>query len=123
MSPRRIAAAASLAMLFGLPASADGFSPVREKSRFLSLIEGRELRLRLFNIRLSLSPDGGIKGSALGWGVTGTWNWKDGYFCRELDWSGTEIPFNCQLVEARGDRELRFTVDRGKGDSAAFRLH
>jgi hypothetical protein len=39
-----------------------------------------------------------------------------------MDWSGYEIPFNCQLVEALGDDRLRFTVDQGAGDSAEFRL-
>ena len=63
-----------------------------------------------------------IKCSALGWAVSGTWNWNEGYFCREMDWSGTPIPHNCQLVEARGDRKLRFTTDRGAGDSASFDL-
>lgn len=31
------------------------------------------------------------------------------------------IPWNCQLVEVRDDT-LRFTVDKGAGDSASFRL-
>ena len=33
-----------------------------------------------------------------------------------------EIAYNCQLVEARDGEVMRFTVDRGKGDSASFRL-
>jgi hypothetical protein len=33
-----------------------------------------------------------------------------------------EIPYNCQLVEERGGEVMRFTVDRGTGDSASFRL-
>ena len=108
--------------LCSTPAFADGFAPIREKDRFLSLVEGRELRLPFYGIRLRLSPDGGIRGSALGWDLTGKWSWKDGYFCRTIDWSGTEIPFNCQLVEARGGEALRFTVDRGAGDSASFQI-
>lgn len=121
----RISAALALAAAAALapPAAASDFVPVRDKDRFVALVEGRELRLGLFRISLSVTRDGRIEGSALGWGVTGTWAWKDGYFCRELDWSGTAIPYNCQLVEARGDSELRFTVDRGAGDSASFRLN
>jgi hypothetical protein len=103
-------------------AAAEEFKPIRDRKDFLSLVEGRTLQLRLFRINLSVNADGTIKGSALGWDVTGAWNWKDGLFCREMDWSGTPIPFNCQLVEARGDDELRFTVDGGKGESASFRL-
>ena len=33
-----------------------------------------------------------------------------------------EIEFNCQLVEANGDERMRFTVDKGTGDSATFKL-
>jgi hypothetical protein len=108
-------------MLAG-PSAANEFEPVRDKSRFLSLVEGRELRLNLFRIRIELKPDGQIQGSALGWDLNGKWKWQDGYFCRDMDWSGYAIPFNCQLVEARGADEIRFTVDQGKGDSASFKL-
>jgi hypothetical protein len=104
-----------------LPAAADGFQPVKEKDRFLDLVEDRELRIGLYNLSLNVKPDGSIAGSALGWDITGNWSWKDGYFCREMDWSGTAITYNCQLVEAEGEK-LRFTVDQGKGDSATFRL-
>lgn len=105
-----------------LPVSANEFQPVTELSEFLSLIEGRELRLGLFGISLKVMPDGRIDGSALGDEVTGSWAWQDGFFCREMDWGGTPIPYNCQLVEAAGDDVLRFTVDQGAGDSAEFNL-
>ena len=61
-------------------------------------------------------------GDALGWQITGSWWWNDGYFCREMDWEGYAIPYNCQLVETNDGRIVRFTVDRGTGDSAQFRL-
>jgi hypothetical protein len=115
---------AVLALVLGAagPVAANDYKAIRDKSAFISLIEGRSLQLRLFRISLSVLPDGRIDGSALGWPVTGKWEWKDGYFCREMDWSGSPIPFNCQLVEARGDDQLRFTVDQGAGESATFRL-
>jgi hypothetical protein len=113
---------ALLAMIFALPAWAEPYMPVRDKQTFMSLIDGKELRLPLWQITLQLQPDGEIAGSALGWGIKGRWEWQDGYFCREMDWSGTPIPFNCQLVEVKGAESVRFTVDRGAGDSAAFRL-
>jgi hypothetical protein len=115
---------AVLALVLGAagPAAANDYEPIRDKSAFLSLIEGRSLQLRLFRISLSVLPDGRIDGSALGWPVKGKWEWKNGYFCREMDWSGSPIPFNCQLVEASGDDQLRFTVDQGAGESATFRL-
>ena len=118
----RMLPALALCLLPALPAEANDYAKIDDLNRFLSLVEGRELRLPLYGVRLRLAPDGTISGSALGWEITGSWRWEDGYFCREMDWSGTPIPMNCQLVEARGDSEVRFTVDRGAGDSASFRL-
>lgn len=111
-------------LLLAGPAVADAtsFAPVRDKGDFLSLIQDRELRIGLYNLSLNVLSDGSIKGRALGWDITGNWQWQDGYFCREMDWSGMAIDYNCQLVEAEGADRLRFTVDKGAGDSATFRL-
>ncbi|MCF1707841.1 dihydrodipicolinate reductase [Tabrizicola sp. J26] len=118
----RLAFALLLVLVSALPVRADTFSPVRDREQFLSIISGKTLELPLFRIRLEVRPDGRIEGSALGWEVTGSWNWQDGYFCRDMDWSGTPIAHNCQLVEAKGSQQVRFTVDRGEGESASFRL-
>jgi hypothetical protein len=118
----RIAAAIILGLLSAMPALANDFTPVKDESQFVSLVEGRELRLGRFGVWLNLTRDGRITGRALGWALTGSWDWKDGFFCREIDWSGYAIPLNCQLVEVRDGEELRFTVDRGAGDSASFKL-
>ncbi|MCW1920753.1 dihydrodipicolinate reductase [Rhodobacter sp. KR11] len=113
----------ALAVTFAASAAlADGFVPVTDRDRFVALVGARALQHPVFGIRLEVTPDGQIRGDALGWEVKGTWDWKDGYFCREMDWSGTPIPFNCQLVEEDQDQRLRFTVDRGQGDAATFRL-
>lgn len=109
-------------LALGLPAQADSFAPVTDKSTFLTLIQNRALRHGLLDLTLQVTPDGAIKGRAMGWDITGSWQWNDGYFCREMDWSGTPIDYDCQLVEARGDKKLRFTVNRGAGESAAFDL-
>lgn len=118
---RRLVFAVLLACLPGL-ALANEFETIRDKDKFLSLIDGKELRIGLYNLTLKVTPDGRITGRALGWGISGQWKWEDGHFCRDMDWSGYPIPFNCQLVETRNGREMRFTSDMGKGDSASFRL-
>ena len=107
---------------FAAPAVADSYVPVKDETTFKSLIAGKELRNFLYGVRLTVLDDGTIDGSAIGWDIEGTWSWQDGYFCRELSWGGDPIPYNCQLVEARGEERLRFTVDQGAGDSASFRL-
>jgi hypothetical protein len=103
-------------------ATANDFEPVKDKDDFLSLVQNRELRIGIYNLSLNVMPDGQIKGSALGWDITGSWQWQDGYFCRQMDWSGMDIEYNCQLVEVQDDGRVRFTVDRGTGDSATFKL-
>lgn len=120
--PMRRSCLLVLLLCLPFPAAADDFQPVKDKTRFLDLVQNRELRINLYDLSINVLPDGRIAGSALGWGITGQWAWEDGYFCREMDWSGMEIDYNCQLVEADGAEKLRFTVDQGKGDSATFRL-
>jgi hypothetical protein len=107
--------------LMALPSRAEGFERIATREDFVAAVEGRDLRIGLLGVTLNVRPDGTITGDAMGWAVTGKWDWKDGFFCREMDWSGTPIPYNCQLVERRGD-DIRFTVDKGKGDSARFAL-
>ena len=115
--------ALSLTLALGAtPALADGFVPVSDQGTFLSLVEGKELRNRLYGVRLNVLENGRLQGAAVGWDISGSWSWQDGYFCREMDWGGEPIPYNCQLVEANGEEVLRFTVDQGAGDSASFRL-
>lgn len=120
--PAKLLPVLALILTPALPVAADTFQRIDERAEFLDTVQGRQLRLGLFGITLEVKPDGKIEGRAMGWDVTGSWDWKDGYFCREMDWSGYPIPMNCQLVEARGDEQIRFTVDRGAGDSASFNL-
>ena len=104
------------------PAMADSYVPVKDQATFVSLVQGKELRNRLYGVRLNVLDNGQIAGAALGWDIEGSWTWQDGYFCREMSWGGDPIPYNCQLVEANGNSQMRFTVDQGAGDSASFRL-
>ena len=101
--------------------SATAYTKVDTQKEFLTLIEGRTLSIWYYTLRIDVWADGQIEGRALGSPITGTWFWEDGYFCREMRWGDTEIPFNCQLVEHQNVR-MRFTTDRGAGDSATFSL-
>ncbi|MBM1220484.1 dihydrodipicolinate reductase [Ponticoccus sp. SC2-23] len=119
---KRIFAAALVAVGLAVPASAQDFVPVKDRSAFLDLVNGKELRIGLYGLSLNVLPDGRIAGSAVGRTVTGNWSWENGYFCRDMDWGERDIGYNCQLVEVKGSNEMRFTVDRGEGQSATFRL-
>ena len=109
----------AMASLIAGPAWAD-FQRVQQRESFVSLVDGRDLT-RL-GIRLTVTNDGRIKGSAFGRDVTGDWRWNRGYFCRDLYLGGDLLDGdNCQTVEVSGET-LRFTSDRGRGDSASLRL-
>ena len=122
MLPTRSGRALALAALVAVvPAVSHAFERIENRETFVNTVAGKRLQLAMFGITLEVKPDGEIAGEAMGWAVTGSWEWRDGYFCREMDWSGYEIAPNCQLVEANG-RSMRFTSDQGAGRSASFRL-
>ncbi|WP_297778740.1 dihydrodipicolinate reductase [uncultured Roseovarius sp.] len=106
---------------FGLstPAVAEGFAPVTERERFVSLIEGRDLTR--FGITLNVTKDGQIKGRAFGRDVTGAWKWNGDYFCRDLYWGNMDLGPNCQAVRVQGNT-VRFISDQGTGQFADLSL-
>lgn len=105
--------------LIAHPGAASAFERITLADEFTGLVANRELSR--FGIRLEVSPSGEISGRGFGYPVTGDWQWRDGYFCRVMDWGGTEIEPNCQMVLRDGDR-LRFVSDQGTGEYADFRL-
>ena len=109
--------AAAAALLAG-PAFAD-FEKVTTRAEFLQLVGGKTLNRPLVSI--SVLPDGRIAGKGASWEVTGQWKWQGQYLCRSLQWGGDDLGYNCQEVKAKGNR-VRITSDKGKGQSALFRL-
>jgi len=100
-------------------ARADTFEQVTNKSEFVQLVNGRTLRYP--GVRLMVTPQGAIQGRGLGIPVTGAWQWRGGFFCRDLYWGERDLGPNCQAVLRNGDT-LRFVSDQGSGQSADFRL-
>ncbi len=113
-----------LAAAFSLAAPpAQAFERVTEAQEFTQLIEGRALTR--FGITLEVSAEeaasGQITGRGFGYPVSGAWRWEQGFFCRDLDWGGSDLGFNCQAV-LRDGATVRFVSDQGQGDHADFRL-
>lgn len=101
------------------PAAALASDRVQDRDTFLSLVEGRTLTS--MGIALRVLPSGQIEGRAFGADVRGRWQWRDGFFCRELFAAGRAYPLNCQTVTADGN-SLAFTADEGNGDRAVLRI-
>lgn len=116
----RIALIAAVAAGFALPSmAAADLKRVESKSEFVQLVQGKTLSRPL--VRLQVKPNGQISGRGATWDVTGSWTWQDGFFCRDLNWGGDDLGYNCQAVLANGS-EMRFIADQGAGDAADFRL-
>lgn len=109
---------AALTMAFATPAAAE-LSKVSSAEQFKTLVNGKTLTRPL--VRLRVSPNGSITGRGATWDINGEWTWKDGYFCRSLEWGGDDLGYNCQEVQASATK-IRFTSDQGTGDSADFSL-
>lgn len=119
MSKRIAAALVSAAVLMLPQAAAAELKRIENKSEFVKLVQGKTLSRPL--VRLTVTPDGKISGRGATWDVTGSWDWKNGFFCRDLNWGGDDLGYNCQTVLANGS-EMRFIADQGAGQSADFRL-
>lgn len=94
-------------------------SRVTERAAFEDIVIGRELTM--IGVRLTVSADGTIVGTAFGRDVTGQWQWQDGYFCRDLYHGSEDLGPNCQMVTYDGKR-IQFTSDRGAGLSAKLKV-
>ena len=115
---RTLAAVLCLAFPAGT-ALAEGFRTVTQRADFVQLVDGR--MLTRLGIRLNVAPDGGISGKAFGAAVTGSWNWSDGFFCRDLSYGSRKLAQNCQRVQV-SESTLRFIADKGAGESADLTL-
>jgi hypothetical protein len=110
----------ALALLAAAPAPAEApLVPVTARDAFVRLVEGRALTA--LGVRLSVTADGRIAGSAFGMQVSGAWRWQDGYFCREMQAGRHVFGTDCQSVVSDGSR-VRFTAERGTGERADLRL-
>jgi len=92
-----------------------------KKPDFLAAVAGHVLEIGLLRVQLQVLESGEITGKAFGRGVTGTWDWRDGFFCRSMTWGDRELEYNCQQVKKEGT-SLIFTSDKGGGRSATFSL-
>ncbi len=115
---RRLGVFAVALGLAAAPAAAE-FATITDEGEFTRLVAGKTLSHPLF--KLQVSPEGAISGHGIRRDVRGEWRWRDGYFCRDLFWGERDLGYNCQEVGVNGSR-IRFTADRGRGDSAVFRL-
>ncbi len=110
---------AALAEGWALAKDGTEFQRVENRDQFVQIIS--KGKLNRFGMTLVVQPDGRIGGRAFGRDVKGQWQWRDGYFCRDLYWGTRNLGPNCQEVKVAGEM-VRFTSDQGTGDFADLRL-
>lgn len=115
----RLTVFACIAALVGGPASAEGFDQIDDKSEFISVVANKNLTR--FGINVTVTPSGQITGKAFGRPVSGAWQWRSGYFCRDLYWGQRDLGPNCQAVKVQGST-VRFISDQGSGEFADLKL-
>ena len=115
----RLSVIACIAAVISGPAIAEEFDQIDSRSEFISLISNKHLTR--FGIQLTVTPSGQIEGNAFGRTVTGAWQWKSGYFCRDLYWGQRDLGPNCQAVKVQGST-IRFISDQGTGEYADLKL-
>ena len=85
-------------------AMAQGFVPITDKADFMARIADRKLQLGLFDLSIIVKVDGLITGTALGWQVTGDWEWKS-TITASLS-KLTLIRCDLPLMRVRGGRQV-----------------
>ncbi len=111
--------AAALAEGWALAKAGTQFERVQDRDQFVEIIS--KGKLNRFGMTLVVQPDGSIGGRAFGRDVKGQWEWRDGYFCRDLYWGSRNLGPNCQEVKVSGEM-VRFTSDQGTGQFADLRV-
>ncbi|EDQ06693.1 hypothetical protein DSM14862_00432 [Sulfitobacter indolifex] len=111
-------AATAVLALSAMPAAAE-YARIQSKSDFVEAVNGKRLTRPLVDLRVT--SGGAISGKGAVWEVVGTWTWENGYFCRTLVWGGKDMGYNCQVV-TRDGAKIRFTSDKGTGESAVLNL-
>jgi hypothetical protein len=103
-------------------ASANDFKPIKDRDDFLSLVKDRELRIGLYNLSLNVLPDGQIKGAP--WDGTSPGRWRGRTAISAARWTGAAWKSNttASWSRPRVPSGCAFTVDKGTGDSATFKL-
>ncbi|WP_372572536.1 hypothetical protein [Ruegeria jejuensis] len=71
-------------------------------------------------LRFVIHQDGRLDGTAEGVAFEGSWEWKQGCFCRILNHPDTPGERECEIIETRG-AQMRYTRDGGQCDAHVVR--
>lgn len=120
MTLAKIAAASIFAAVLPFAALAD-FKQITTGAEYNSLLVGKKAWAGSDGWFMS-AADGKLTGKYKGAKFLGTWVWQDKYYCRNGAFAGKDpIGTDCQVVEFDG-KQVRYTRDRGQGNSVIYTL-
>lgn len=118
MRPTHLCALAMAALaVTATPALAERIASEKE---FVEKVGGKKLTARNRAVSrpegwMIINADGRISGQTPALGiVTGSWRWKDRFYCRNIIVDAMALPHDCQTVSVKGN-EVIFTRHQGNG--------
>jgi len=92
---------------------------ITTETEFRELVVGRTLCAG--DMRFVISADHRIDGLVGGERLSGTWAWRDGYFCRSARADDVDLGRDCEIIEVSGEL-MRYRRDKGKGAAHVVRM-
>ncbi|MDU9006903.1 dihydrodipicolinate reductase [Sedimentitalea todarodis] len=92
---------------------------VETAAMFCTQITGKHLTGG--GLEFVIYPNGRISGTADGQKFSGSWVWRDGFFCRKSELDGEDLGLDCEVIEI-SDGRMRYTRDKGMGDTAIVEI-
>ncbi len=93
---------------------------IKGKQEFIELVSDKKLVLD--NSWVRILRNGTVEGKGPDQGdITGTWEWKGRYYCRDIVIDGETLPPDCQTVTIEGNI-VTFTHKEGSGISVSWAM-
>lgn len=107
-------------LLFGFLATIVSAEEIQNKEKFMNLIVGKKLVQG--DTWVTIHKDGTVEGKGpKGGSISGSWEWKDRYYCRDIVIVGEVMPHDCQVVSVEGN-SVTFTHKDGAGVSVRWNI-
>ena len=100
-------------------AIAEDFERIKTKADFDRTLVGRKGSASWGWV--TSRPDGTIVGAVNGESATGSWEWKNGFWCRTISWGESKQPYDCQAVFHKGNTAV-FIRNRGQGEQTVVHM-
>lgn len=106
--------------LFGLAVTQASAEEIESKNKFLELVADKKLTQG--ETWVKILKDGVVEGKGPEAGkISGTWEWKGKYYCRDIVIDDVPLPHDCQAVSITGD-SVTFAHKDGSGISVSWTI-